>query len=182
MASSEKKTENSIKPTGDKSVAQTGLSFKDSSVKNNDNDKEPSALMSCLQRWRLWALVWLIVMIGLLIIVIIIVVVLTNPGDGSTTEKPLGGGYWQDVPVDDPTVQEIARWIVQEVNREQGRSTRLVAVIKAASQSVAGTNYDLTLEVEENSRKYPCRAQVFEPLPVHKENGQKKRKLSLNSC
>lgn len=67
-------------------------------------------------------------------------------GDGTAQEAPVAGGY-REASTNDPRVLAAARFAVREEGRGSGARLTLVAVRRAETQAVAGTNYRLRLSV-----------------------------------
>ena len=89
---------------------------------------------------------------------------------GAAQETPVAGGYREASPAD-RQVLAAARFAVREEGRRRGARLALVAVERAETQVVAGTNYRLRLGVRRpNGRAQSVDAVVYENL---------RRRLSL---
>ncbi|MFS7950521.1 putative Cystatin domain-containing protein [Helianthus anomalus] len=79
-----------------------------------------------------------------LFITILIIFFLYNPS-AALGEGTLAGG-WKPIPdVTDPTVVDIAKFAVDEHNKEAHAALKFVKVVKGESQVVSGKNYNLTI-------------------------------------
>lgn len=76
-------------------------------------------------------------------------------------EAPLGG--WRPIKnIKDPHVTEIAKFAVEEYNKQSKGSLKLDKVVKGETQVVAGTNYRLVLQAKEGTADNTYQAVVWE--------------------
>lgn len=79
-------------------------------------------------------------------------------------EKPQLAGGWHAVAKNDPNVQAMARFAVAKHAESSRHDLKLVSVIQANQQVVAGTNYQLTMIVTSRGKKQKIAAKVWSKL------------------
>ncbi|KMT04191.1 hypothetical protein BVRB_8g184860 [Beta vulgaris subsp. vulgaris] len=87
------------------------------------------------------------------ILLIFSLLAVISAASAATRRGPVLGGYRPIKDIKDPYVQEIAKFAVDEHNKEEGSHLKLVKIVKGESQVVSGTNYRLTLSADD-SQKY----------------------------
>jgi hypothetical protein len=70
--------------------------------------------------------------------------------EGLENSAPIGGGF-SSIDVNDPAVKEIATFATSTIASKKSKSgpTKLIKIVKAESENVAGINYKLTLELNQ---------------------------------
>lgn len=91
----------------------------------------------------------------------------------TTTARPIDGGY-SSIPVDDPTVQEMASFALAALAKTQlstaaasspNSSLSLVKILSTAKQIVAGINYKMSLQLKQgDSTTLTCQVVVFDQV------------------
>lgn len=82
-----------------------------------------------------------------------------------TTSPRSVGGKFSSVDVDDAEVKEVAAFVTTALSKKEGR-LRLIKIVEAESQDVAGKNYKLTLRLknlsEDDGKHLLCQVVVFD--------------------
>jgi cystatin-C len=91
----------------------------------------------------------------------------------TATARPIDGGY-SSIPVDDPTVQEMASFALAALTKTHSSATAassansslsLVKILSAAKQIVAGINYKMSLQLKQgDSTTLTCQVVVFDQV------------------
>ncbi|XP_076924358.1 cysteine proteinase inhibitor 1-like [Bidens hawaiensis] len=82
---------------------------------------------------------------------ILILVFLFSRSSAALGEGTLAGGWKPIRNVTDPTVVDIAKFAVDEHNKEDHASLKFLRVVKGESQVVAGMNYNLTISAKDGN-------------------------------
>ncbi|XP_021755263.1 putative cysteine proteinase inhibitor 7 isoform X2 [Chenopodium quinoa] len=81
----------------------------------------------------------------------------------SAQQKNTGGGHHEDIDPNDPYIQEIAKWAVDEHNSQKGTHLVYKKTLKAARECITGsTRYFIELEASEGCKTNKYYAQVLE--------------------
>ena len=95
-------------------------------------------------------------------------------------KSPSSGGSYQDVSIDDEQVKEMATFATTALASETNTGpVKLLNIIKAEKQVVAGVNYKMTIEigsVDKNDEHQLCEVVIFD------QPWTNTRKLSESKC
>ena len=86
-----------------------------------------------------------------------------EPAQTPPAKAQIAGG-WHPVAKDDPQVLAMAKFAVAKHAEGSQRDLKLVSVIQATQQVVAGTNYQLTMIVASRGKKQKIAAKVWSKL------------------
>lgn len=81
---------------------------------------------------------------------------------GAARTEPLVGGWEPIKNLNDPYVQEIAKFAIKTHNDQAKTGLVLEKVVKGETQVVAGTNYRLVVEVKDGTNKKSFEALVWD--------------------
>lgn len=85
------------------------------------------------------------------------------PGEPAKADRPVLSGGYSPAEIDSE-VGNVAAFAVKSQAQAIGRSLRLVKILKAERQVVAGLNYRLEIEVADGSKKFAAHAVVSKKL------------------